>query len=245
MPKSYLPCGSGHQAVEMVDRLIEETFPGLHEARVSVGVTMARSDRGPAVTHHGDPAWATVKIINTQLRSEGQPDARILVDERAWDDMEDDQRAALLDHELTHLMVKRSKKDFSLRIDEAGRPVLGMRRHDFVLGGFAEVVERRGAAAPEKRVAEHIREAHGQLLWGWGGGGPGPGDGAEGEEGGIDGDEGDDVADDDEDFGIDEGEDGDDDDGDGEIPDDSDEDVAARMAVESGRASGGRAARPA
>lgn len=65
----------------------------------------------------------------------------------------DDQRRALLDHELCHAAVKYDADDEPV-LDERGRKVYRIRKHD--LEEFAEIVERYGCW---KRDLEHFASA--------------------------------------------------------------------------------------
>jgi hypothetical protein len=65
----------------------------------------------------------------------------ILLNQEAWNDLDHSQREALLDHELCHAQVARTK-DGDPKMDEKGRIVYRLRKHD--IEEFSEVVERHG-----------------------------------------------------------------------------------------------------
>src|ERR1019366_9477538 len=71
-------------------------------------------------------------------------------------------RLALLDHELTHLVL-RCDED-GLKHDDIGRPTFKIKQHDFDLGGFAEVVERHGEASVEALQFSRFETLYGQLM---------------------------------------------------------------------------------
>ena len=97
-----------------------------------------------AVKLHGRSCYATCRIVPERDQALGMPDAVILIDENLWGMRIPDpkQRRALLDHELTHLLVKRDED--GVVYNECGRPKLEMRQHDWELTGFAEVMKRHG-----------------------------------------------------------------------------------------------------
>lgn len=84
----------------------------------------------------------------------------IILNREAWQDLDDAQRRALVDHECCHGSVARNK-DGSVKKNDRGRPVFRLRKHD--IEEFREVVERHGlykhdlesfaAACAEKRKA--------------------------------------------------------------------------------------------
>ena len=87
------------------------------------------------------------------------------------------------DHELMHLdpvvegtttetvpseedpnLFRKVERTF-FKTDDAGRPRLKIRLHDWQLGGFAAVAERHGEHAPEVVEARKLAERFGQLLF--------------------------------------------------------------------------------
>jgi hypothetical protein len=68
-------------------------------------------------------------------------DLVILLNRPAWKDLKDEQRLALIDHELCHLCLVKDEKG-EPKLDERGRQVFRMRKHD--VEEFRAVVERHG-----------------------------------------------------------------------------------------------------
>lgn len=119
---------------------------------------------GDAITHHGMPALGLCRIVSLKDRAKGNGDAEILLDQRYWEASPDAERAALLDHELHHLQLKRDKKN-RVRSDDLGRPRLTMRKHDRQFGWFDAIARRHGPASAERRQAREIFTEAGQLYW--------------------------------------------------------------------------------
>ena len=113
---------------------------------------------------NGWPCHATVRKTNAQQRLGGMADALITLDALHWGTLDEAERIALLDHELTHLTVAKGKEGFP-KSDDAGRPVLSMRLHDWQLGGgFREVAHRHQQAAPEVVAFREVVVGYGDQL---------------------------------------------------------------------------------
>ena len=117
----------------------------------------AVSQKGCALKWNGVKALAMVRILPLKDRMVREHDVEILVNADAWKKMNDEERDALIDHELQHLelvMVKEGGKKKGGRLivekDDLDRPRLKMRRHDFQVGWFDS---SPGVAAPRARRA--------------------------------------------------------------------------------------------
>lgn len=162
MPASYTAADG-----EVLDRLADvmrKHHPTLHEAGVRIGVLMACSDTGHAVTHGGYPALATIKVISLKDRVLKGKDAELVLDLRAYEELTPAQQDALLDHELSHITLKKhwyvaikdadgeptGETELKFDEDDLGRPKLASVKGDWSAGdGFESVCRRHGAAAIE------------------------------------------------------------------------------------------------
>jgi len=153
---------------ERVKKLIKRYHPDLEKVGLRVDLLMASTDTddGHAVTHQGYPALAIVRIITLKDRAKECGDAEIVIDRDAYEAMEDEQRNALLDHELYHLEIMRDKLGQPKRDDHA-RPKLKMRKHDVQVGWFHEIARRHAEHSHEVRQATEIYEQNGQLYFGF------------------------------------------------------------------------------
>ncbi len=59
-------------------------------------------------------------------------------------------------------------KDGKLKRDDAGRPRIKLRKHDFELGGFFDVVERHKTSAPESQSYIDLHRKMSQMTFPWG-----------------------------------------------------------------------------
>jgi len=167
---SHSPASSDVAA--LIQDVIAEHYPDLAEAEVRISAFFAWPGKngGPAVKLHGYPCAAVVKInSNPKARMDGLPDATITIDGVGWaDQWDDDQKRALIDHELHHVLVVRDKKTGEIKSDDSGRPKLAMKPHDWQFGGFDDIARRHGRAAFEVQAVRMLKDERGQLFWGWG-----------------------------------------------------------------------------
>lgn len=155
MPTAYREASS--EVVKLADRLIHKHYPELLEADVSITYWFASNDMGAALTVHGWPAKALVRVNKLRDRVAGLSDASIEIDEAGWDEWDDDHKEAIIDHELHHIEVKRDKHGH-VELDLCNRPKLKLRKHDFEFGGFHEIVARHGAASAEAVAVNAVRQ---------------------------------------------------------------------------------------
>ena len=146
-----------------------DEFKDLEEAEANIGLSWATSQEKkdgevpPAIKWHGRPALGLARIIKLEDRVHGAPDGRITIDSRFWDTAPDNERKALLFHELYHFEVKR-KDDGEIEFDDASRPRLVMRQHDVEVGWFTRTALRFGKASQECQQFRAICERDGQFL---------------------------------------------------------------------------------
>lgn len=87
----------------------------------------------------------------------------ILLNKTAWDAFAMEQKLALLDHELCHIMPSEDKNGDQVR-DDLGRKLFRMRRHD--IEEFQEVVKRHGMYKKDlERFAEIVAKKQAQPLF--------------------------------------------------------------------------------
>lgn len=158
---------------DLVNQVRCKHYNDLVEAEVTIGVLMARpttndagEPTGPAIRHNGYPAQALIKHTNLKDRVAGLPDAILTIDADNWEDLNDEEREALIDHELYRLEVRRDD-DSQIISDDHGRPKLKCRLHDWQLGGFTVIAKRHGEASAERRQVKALVDEFGQILFDW------------------------------------------------------------------------------
>lgn len=155
---------------QIVDRVMKAHHPELASHGVKVSCLFAHAARdkagmpkGPAVKLGGYSCAAVVSITPHKRRVLGVADAVITLDGDNWEDWSDERREALIDHELTHLVIAKDKAG-AARLDDSLRPKLKMRLHDWQLGGFAEIVVRHGEESFDLLTLRDVIDHHGQIL---------------------------------------------------------------------------------
>jgi hypothetical protein len=139
--------------VPMVLEVARRWHQRLHDAEVRIGVLFAANPDGPALRHGGDPVVALVRVLSLKWRVLTSHDALLEIDQTKWEDLDDDSRLALVDHELSH--VDTVEKDGPmggtvLQRDDIGRPKLRTVDGDWLgSDGFLHVIARHGEAALE------------------------------------------------------------------------------------------------
>jgi hypothetical protein len=166
MPKTYTL--AGQEVLQLAAKVMKLHHDRLVEAGVEITYLMVSAARdkktgeptGPALKLHGYPCRAIVKINSLKDRVAGKADADVQLDGDQWDGWMDAEQEAIIDHELTHLVATGES-------DDAGRPKLEMRNHDWQLGGFASVVEHYGDAATDKQAVDALWKEYRELLCTW------------------------------------------------------------------------------
>lgn len=153
---------------DIIRRVMERDHPDLFAAEVKVDCLLALPpvDRngdatGPAVSVGGYPCLASIRVVNLRDRAKRMGDAEILIDSEEWEVLREDQKEALIDHELTHLQLRVNDKGALIR-DDLGRPKITMRLHDHQAGWFDEVAKRHGQASVEVQQFARVKEAYEQ-----------------------------------------------------------------------------------
>jgi hypothetical protein len=147
-----------------VDALIKRFYPDLIKAEVKIDLIFVTTDgEGSALSHGGYPALAVVKIVGTKERAMDRGDAEIVIDQERFENMDEKEQDALLDHELYHLELKKDGAVF--KVDTNGRPRLGCKKHDRQFGWFDEIARRHGEHAVEVKQALHLKSEAGQLYF--------------------------------------------------------------------------------
>lgn len=166
MPTTYQK--APHDVAELVDETASRFHTDLVKAGVRYDLMFAY---GPCDDETGekldDPlklrgvaCLAIVRVVNLRDRAKGMGDAEIAFDADRWPDLTPQQREALVDHELEHLVLKRDRQD-EVKLDDLGRPKLAIKTHDFDVGGFYSVIRRHSAAIELEslaRVGERLRQ---------------------------------------------------------------------------------------
>lgn len=153
--KTYEPADD--EVRDRVQSLLLKYYPELANMRARIDLIFAISDKigEPAVKLHGYPCLATVRALGLKDRAMDRGDAEIVIDQGRYQQLTDEERDALLDHELHHLELARDGKRIP-RVDALGRPLFTLRLHDRQFGWFDAIAARHGLHSSEVRQARYL-----------------------------------------------------------------------------------------
>lgn len=141
------------------------------ESEIKIDLVFAFCDRDDennplnyALTKNGVRALGIARKVSPKDRAKGMGDAEIALDADWWKEASEKEQAALLDHELYHIIVQTNKAGDPI-VDDFGRPKLRMRKHDFEFGWFKVIAERHGRHSAEQQQAKAMFDSAGQYFW--------------------------------------------------------------------------------
>lgn len=158
------------EVTKIVERMMEKFHGPLHDAKVTIDCLFAKlkpDDNGDtdmdscALTLHGYQVAAMVKVNAYKLRVQGHADAEIVIDGERWDEWSEEEKDAMIDHELEHLELK--EKEGIVQRDDLERPRLRMRKHDHQFGWFDSIARRHGKHSFEQQQYATFSKSHKQL----------------------------------------------------------------------------------
>jgi hypothetical protein len=150
---------ASQEVLDLIKQVMEQYHEELNEADVTVDAMFAYDENGDhPVKHGGYPALAYIKVTSLKNRIKGMMDAEITIDGEAYKAMTQPQRIALIDHELHHLIIARDKEE-NIKLDDANRPKLKIRKHDYQMGWFRDIALRHGDNSPEVFQAKMLWNA--------------------------------------------------------------------------------------
>ena len=170
MPKYQL---AEKPVFQMAAGIIKRHHQDLHAIGVKIDILFAfaledseGNKKTPTLSHQGYPANGIAKILNLKDRLCRGYDAEIILDGDAWAGLTDNQKLAILDHEITHFVVKRNSDGNVIR-DYMERPRLMMKKHERQFGWFDSIAARYGRDSAEVQQATHVFDTGGQVYFGF------------------------------------------------------------------------------
>jgi len=150
---------------EFVNSVMRLYHGGLSALETTVDILMAMPPRdqngdptGPALKFHGHKAYAIIRQTKPDERALGQADTHLKIDREAWEEMDSEERTALIDHELSHLVPKLAS-DGSVKRDDYERPLFCGKHHDYEVGWFFSVAHRHGRKSIECRQLQDLMDS--------------------------------------------------------------------------------------
>ena len=145
--------------------------PEIIAAELKIGLLVvdpARDEGGmpksPALTHGGNRAIAKISLVSVKDRVHKPYDAIVQVDNEVWLTATNERKAAILDHELTHIAFAVDERGERVLASD-GRPKLRLRADDYAITGFYEVAQRHGEASVEVESMFALFHSQRQLLF--------------------------------------------------------------------------------
>lgn len=166
---------SPQETADQVAKVIREHYPELQDlAETRGGLRFDLLDVFADLDANGEPVGhpltskgrivsADIRAVSKADRALGRGDVLIRFDADNWKNLDTEEREALIDHELCHLIVL--KDEGVPKMDDLGRPRFKLREHDYDFGWFVEVAKRRGLKSPEVKQARRIWVENGQILF--------------------------------------------------------------------------------
>jgi hypothetical protein len=152
---------SDEELQKLVTDVMEQFHPTLKDVGTTVSVVVAAAEvddegeqKGPAVTQFGFGAPALIRVVPSRLRVQGLGDVEMVINGDLWDSVTKEQQVALIDNELTKLELRRDANGHVKR-DDYNRPCFKIRKPDWIVYGFDEVIKRHGDNA---LAMKHLRE---------------------------------------------------------------------------------------
>lgn len=160
---------AGDDVTEVVAELLRKYYDEHVKVGLKVDVLMVSTDdeNEPALKHQGYAAAGVARILGPKERTAGRGDAEIVLDAAAYEEMSDEERSALLHHELHHFELVRDKNGRPKR-DFLARPKLKMRLHDHQFGWFDEIARIHKQDSMEVQQAQQFYKRHTQLYFDFG-----------------------------------------------------------------------------
>ncbi len=157
---------------DLVVSCMRQYHQPLMDLGVKIGVLMIRSvdkdgfvtGKPPLKSGGGFPAAARIQVVPLRDRISKQTDAEITIDAEMWKGLNADQHKALIDHELTHLVIVTAKKTGVPILDDLNRPKLRLQPDNYFAWGFLECAARHGKASLEFLSVQHLAQEHGATL---------------------------------------------------------------------------------
>ena len=153
---------------EMINEYDE--FAPIKECGLTVELSWARAvekkdgSKPPALMHHGQPALGLASKFKLQDRVHGKPDCRVTIDADWWDTAPEEQRRGLLFHELYHFEPKMDDTGLVAELDDAHRPKVNLKKHDYQVGWFYAAARRFGGASQECIQFKQLVDEGGQFM---------------------------------------------------------------------------------
>lgn len=157
------------EILNILDQVQSEFHLDHVEAKLRIGVVMVGpevnkdgEETGPAISKHGHRAVCKTRLVSARDRLNTPYDAMIDIDEKIWETLTEDQQHAMIDSALTAIELIEGKEGDKFAEADDGRPRLKIRKEDFMVSGYEQVIRRHKDSALEYREIKAIWDRCGQ-----------------------------------------------------------------------------------
>jgi len=164
MPATYEAAEAS--VIVFAKRVMHKYHGPLHDLETTVEILMASPPldkngdvTGPALKLHGVKCAATIRQTRPDERALGNSDLHLKLDKDTWDESDEEQREAIIDHELSHFVPRLEKKTGLVKRDNFDRPLFAAVNHDWQVGWFFSVARRHGLKSIECRQLQEFLES--------------------------------------------------------------------------------------
>ena len=171
MPKTFKK--ADEQSRKLFDRATKNWHPEIVAANLRVALIFVEpacnkdgEPSAPAITTAGMRVAAKTRCVTRKRRVYNPHDVEIEIDALLWGQLSEQERLALLDHELHHVEVFKSKSGAFLTEND-DRPVVRLFKDDYMLTGFVAVAKRHGESSLEVKAMKILWDSCGQALFPW------------------------------------------------------------------------------
>jgi hypothetical protein len=141
---------AGQDVTDLAQIVMDRYHVELSAAGVKLGILMVRavdkdgniSGKPPLKGLGGKATGAQMGNVKLKDRLTKHFDVEIVIDAEGWKQYSEAAKIALLDHEMTHILLTGEQ-------DDLGRPQTKMREDTWVAWGFFEIMEKHGDACSE------------------------------------------------------------------------------------------------
>ena len=156
---------AGGDTINLLEEVVRDYHPEKEDLRIGMVFCTSVDKKGdidgkPSLKNCGFPAAAKVSLVSAKDRIHKKIDVLIMIDGAGWSQMSEDQRRAILDHEMEHVQI-----DLSAEPSDDGRPKLVMKEEDYCVWGFRSVALRHGNNSMEVACAKQLLDFAGDVLW--------------------------------------------------------------------------------
>ena len=155
--------------VRLMEKAMEIYHAELKRYEVKIGVIMAfgeedkEGDIKRPIMNQGVPCAAKVKIVSLKDRLTKGMDIEILLDGFYWQELDEERKLAIFDHELEHIKLK-INADGELDRDSLKRPKCLLKNDELGWWGFSAIAERHGVNSQEYLSLQQILLKYGHIL---------------------------------------------------------------------------------